>query len=61
MTQIIETHRDQFTISTDPSRLDMNTVYDFLSRSYWAKTRPRERTDQAFANSLVLGLYEGSR
>ena len=61
MTQIMEIHRDQFTISTDPSRLDMNTVYDFLSRSYWAKGRPRERTDLAFANSLVFGLYEGSR
>jgi GNAT superfamily N-acetyltransferase len=61
MTQIIETHRDQFIISTDPSRLDMNAVYDFLSRSYWAKTRPRERTDEAFANSLVFGVYEGRR
>ena len=61
MTQIIETHRDSFTISTDPSRLNMNVVYDFLSRSYWAKTRPRERTDEAFANSLVFGIYEDSR
>jgi len=61
MTQIMEIHRDQFTISADPSRLNMNTVYDFLSRSYWANTRPRERTDQAFANSLVFGLYEGNR
>lgn len=61
MAQIMEIHRDQFTISTDPSRLDINAVYDFLSRSYWAKARPRERTDQAFANSLVLGLYESSR
>ncbi|MDO9301309.1 MAG: GNAT family N-acetyltransferase [Anaerolineales bacterium] len=61
MTQIIETHRDSFTISTDPSRLNMNAMYDFLSRSYWAKTRPRERTDEAFANSLVFGVYEDSR
>jgi GNAT superfamily N-acetyltransferase len=61
MTQLMENHRDQFTISTDPSRLDMNAVSDFLSRSYWAKTRPRERTEQAFANSLVFGLYENSR
>ena len=61
MKQIMENHRDQFTISTDPSRLDMNAIYDFLSRSYWAKTRPRERTDQAFVNSLVFGLYESSR
>jgi GNAT superfamily N-acetyltransferase len=57
----MEIHRDQFTLSADPSRLDMNAVYDFLSRSYWANTRPRERTDDAFANSLVFGLHEGSR
>ena len=61
MAQIYETHRDSFTISTDPSRLDMPVVYDFLSRSYWAKTRPREYTDAAFANSLVFGIYEGGR
>ena len=61
MTQLMEIHRDQFTISTDPSRLDMNAVYDFLSRSYWAKTRPQERTDKAFANSLVFGLYENGK
>jgi GNAT superfamily N-acetyltransferase len=39
----------------------MNTVYDFLSRSYWAKTRPRGDTDAAFANSLVFGVYEGNQ
>ena len=61
MTQMMETHRDQYTISTDTSRLDMKAVYDFLSRSYWAKTRPRERTDTAFTNSLVFGLYDGDR
>jgi GNAT superfamily N-acetyltransferase len=57
MAQNFETKRDSFTISTDPSRLDMNTVYGFLARSYWAKTRPREYTDAAFANSLVFGIY----
>jgi GNAT superfamily N-acetyltransferase len=61
MTQIYETQRDSFTISTDQSRLDMSAVYDFLSRSYWAKTRPREYTDAAFANSLVFGVFEGER
>ena len=61
MTQIFETHRDTFFISTDPKRLDMNTVCDFLSRAYWAKGRPRERTEEAFANSLVFGMYAGSR
>ena len=61
MTQMLQIHRDSFTISTDPSRLDMNVVHDFLSRAYWAKGRPRERTEHAFANSLVFGMYEGNR
>lgn len=59
MVQIYETQRDTFTISTDPARLDMNAVHDFLSRTYWAKGRPRERTEEAAANSLVFGVYEG--
>lgn len=61
MTQIIETRRESFTISTDPARIDMSAVYDFLSRAYWANTRPREMTDKAFANSMVFGVYEGQK
>jgi N-acetylglutamate synthase-like GNAT family acetyltransferase len=61
MPQILETHRDNFTISTDPSRLDMDVICDFLTRAYWANTRPRERTERAFQNSLVFGLYEANR
>ena len=61
MPQIIETHRDNFTISTDPSRLDMNAIFDFLTRAYWANTRPRERTERAIENSLAFGVYEGDK
>jgi len=61
MPQIIEIHKDNFTISTDPSRLDIDAVCDFLTRAYWAKGRPRERTQRALANSLVFGLYAGDR
>jgi GNAT superfamily N-acetyltransferase len=61
MTQMIETHRDQFTISTDPARLDMDVIFDFFTRAYWTKGRPRERTERALANSLVFGVYEGRK
>jgi GNAT superfamily N-acetyltransferase len=61
MPQIIETHRDSFTISTDPARLDIDAICDFLTRAYWAKGRPRERTERALTNSLVFGLYDGNR
>jgi GNAT superfamily N-acetyltransferase len=61
MPQILETHRDPFTISTDPARLDLDAICDFLKRAYWANTRPRERTERALQNSLVFGVYDGDR
>ena len=61
MPQILETHRNQFTISTDPARLDIDTICDFLKRADWASTRPRERTERAIQNSLVFGVYDGDK
>ena len=61
MPQTIEVHRENFTISTDPARLDKDVIVDFLARAYWAKGRPRERTERALANSLVFGLYDGAQ
>jgi GNAT superfamily N-acetyltransferase len=61
MTQIIETHRDRFTISTDPARLDIEAILDFFTRAYWTLGRPRERTERALQNSLVFGVYEGTK
>ena len=61
MTQFIEVKKDNFTISTDPSRLDMDAIADMLTRAYWALGRPRERTEKAIANSLVFGVYDGDK
>jgi GNAT superfamily N-acetyltransferase len=61
MQKIFEAKRENFTISTDPSRLDMDTICDFLSRSYWAKDRPRERIERSLVNSLVFGMYDGKK
>ena len=61
MPQILEAHRDRFTISTDPARLDNDEIAEMLKRSYWANGRPRERLDRALANSLVFGIYDGKK
>jgi GNAT superfamily N-acetyltransferase len=61
MTQIIETQRDSFTISTNPAKLNIDAILDFFTRAYWTKGRPRERTEKALANSLVFGVYEGKK
>jgi GNAT superfamily N-acetyltransferase len=61
MPQTIETHKDNFTISTDPSRLDRDAINNMLLRSYWASGRPREALERALDNSLVFGIYEGNK
>lgn len=61
MSQIHEVHRERFTISTDPARLNIDTICEFLKRSYWANTRPRSATERALQNSLVFGVYEGQK
>lgn len=49
-----------YTISTDPARLDVEAIYGFLERSYWANTRQREITDLSLRHSLNFGIYHGS-
>jgi GNAT superfamily N-acetyltransferase len=61
MPRIFETRRDNFTISTDPARLDMDAIVDMLTRAYWAVGRPRARTERAIQNSLVFGVYDGDK
>ncbi len=61
MQKYFESQRGGFLISTDPARLDFDAICGFLTRAYWAKGRPREATERAYAHSLVFGLYDGSR
>ena len=61
MPQLLETQRDKFTISTDPARLDVDSIADMLSRAYWAQGRTHETIQRYLQHSLTFGLYDGSR
>lgn len=61
MISIFETQRASFLISTDPARLEVRAIHEFLARTDWARNRPRQNTETALANSLVFGLYAGDR
>jgi GNAT superfamily N-acetyltransferase len=55
-----EYHRDGFTLSTDPDRLDIDSLHAFLAHeSYWAAGIAREVLKRAIAHSLCFGLYAG--
>ena len=61
MQKIFEAHREDYIISTDGARLDIDSIADFLSRAYWAQGRTRERIERSLANSLVFGLYHAEK
>lgn len=53
---------DGLEISTDRSRLDVELIHDFLSRSsYWARGRSRDVVERSLAHSLCFGAYQGGR
>ena len=56
-----EWQRDGFTISTDPARLDLDSVYAWLSASYWARGIPRDVFERSVRHALCFGIYEGAR
>jgi GNAT superfamily N-acetyltransferase len=57
MPQIIEAHKEDFTISTDPARLDIDAVAEMLTRAYWARGRSSDLIARYVQHSLVFGVY----
>ncbi len=54
-------HRNDYMISTDPERLNLEFIHHFLANtSYWAKGRPLTVVKRAIENSLNFGLYKGA-
>ena len=50
-----------FEISTDPARLDIDLIHNFLETSYWAKGRRRSVVERSIRNSLCFGAYLAGR
>jgi GNAT superfamily N-acetyltransferase len=50
-------HRDGYTVSSDPARLDVDAIHAFLTACYWSTGIPRDTVARAVAHSLGFGLY----
>ena len=48
-----------YTITTDPHRLDIAAIHAFLSRSYWSPGVSMQVVERAIANSLAFGILRG--
>jgi len=51
----------EVSVDTDPTRLDLELVHGFLTRSYWSPGIPLETVRAAIEGSLCFGMYEGGR
>ena len=55
-------YRDEFCVSTDKTKLDMDSIHEFLStKSYWCLNIPKEKVQTSIQNSLCFGVYENKR
>jgi GNAT superfamily N-acetyltransferase len=59
MAEVFERHREGFTVSTDPARIDARAVHAYLSEeSYWARGVPFDVVERSLQHSLCFGLYD---
>lgn len=52
-----EFKRDNYIISTDPAKIQLKVVHEFLADSYWAKNIPIELVKKSLDNSLCFSLF----
>jgi GNAT superfamily N-acetyltransferase len=52
-----EWRREEYIISTDKSRLNVDLVHEFLKLTYWASGIPDEIVRRSIENSLAFGVY----
>jgi GNAT superfamily N-acetyltransferase len=58
--EIVEHRRGEFLISTDPARLDLDLIHNFLTNCYWAKGIPKQTVARSIEHSLCFGIYDES-
>ena len=50
--------KDRFTISTEKEKLDVDLIYSFLNRTYWAEGISKEIIRRSIEGSLCFGVFE---
>jgi len=56
----MEWQREQYSISTDKSKLDVRMIHHYLyTTAHWAVGRPMSIVRKSIENSLCFGLYDG--
>ena len=60
--KIIEIAFEDFTITTDNSKMDFDAIYNFLSKnSGWSNNIPLDKVKSSIDNSLNFGLFHNEK
>jgi N-acetylglutamate synthase-like GNAT family acetyltransferase len=49
---------NRFIISTDKTKLNIDFIHHFLSRSYWAENIPISTVQRSITGSMCFGIYD---
>ncbi|CAH0997290.1 hypothetical protein EMA8858_03421 [Emticicia aquatica] len=55
---IYEYQKEEYSISTDKTKLQFDVIHGFLSTSYWSPNIPMEIVRRAAENSMTFGIYK---
>ena len=58
MSDILEIRKDNYMITDDPKKVDIDALTALLSTSYWASRRPKAVIEKSISNSLCFSLYK---
>lgn len=58
---ILKWTKDEFIIDDDPSILDLDNIFDLLSKTYWASNRTKEMIEMSIVNSISFGLFHNDK
>jgi len=53
----VEWHRDEFVISDDLNRVQVEVVADLLAKTFWGHRRPREVVEKLIQTSICFSLF----
>lgn len=53
--------KDNYSISTDKTKLDIKIIHQFLSNSYWSKGITEVVIKKSIKNCLTFGLYKNDK
>ncbi len=57
----MNTTKGAYSISIDKSRLDIDFIHGFLTRSYWAEGITKEIVARSIRGSLCFGVFNGQQ